>query len=247
MDKKVTVFVEGNTHVAPTTEFNRAFAGVAEPENILQTAFNALFEPVISPLFIFEMKGGWKAALKRFAETQPAVPKTHLLLLLDYADRDSGTPSFSDAAEKKQRQLLPLVQEDIVNQRIPEYAYDFSENFDRIFFMIQKMEAWILSQPEVIERCFGALPEKERERFEQQKKRLFKSPASIIPNPDDVLKELLRYYSIERQGKSKKMEYKKVTHASQMLRQLDIHQLLRDFEDVRMMVEKVNSISIPTP
>ncbi len=126
--------MEGNTHVAPTTEFNRAFAGVAEPENILQTAFNALFEPVISPLFIFEMKGGWKAALKRFAEVQSAASKIHLLLLLDYADRDSGTPSFSDAAEKKQRQLLPLVQEDIVNQRIPEYAYDFSENFDRIFF-----------------------------------------------------------------------------------------------------------------
>ncbi len=113
--------------------------------------------------------------------------------------------------------------------------------------MVQKMEAWILSQPEVIERCFGALPEKERERFEQQKKRLFKSPASIIPNPDDVLKELLRCYSIERQGKSNTMKYKKVTHASQMLRRLDVHQLLRDFEDVRMMVEKVNSVSIPTP
>lgn len=165
------------------------------------------------------------------------------MLLLDYADRDPHSPSFSNSAKKKAAQLAPLVKDYEEKGDMPSLANDFSESFDRIFFIVQKMEAWILSQPEVLETCFGTDKLDTKTAFEAQKSRLIKSPASSTNEPDSVLEQLLRYFKVERQGRQRSLEYGKVKHASQMLRQLDIQRLMQDFEDVRMLVEKINQQS----
>lgn len=240
--EKAIIFAEGQPEqpvvVSPT---ERAFVGVAEPAFSLQTAFNVLFSEVMPPsIFVFEMQGGWKAALKNFAREQSSDMRPDLMLLLDYADRDAHSPQFSSQDEKKGLQLAPLVKEYEEEGEIPHLASDFKESFDRIFFMVQKMEAWILSQPEVLETCFGVGNLDTKTAFEAQKKRLIKYPASSTNDPDKVLSELLRYFKVKRQGRLRSLEYGKVKHASQMLRQLDIQRLMQDFEDVRMLVEKIN-------
>jgi hypothetical protein len=247
--EKAIIFVEGQIgQPALAAQTQRPFAGVAEPEEfLLQSAFNMLFAGVIPPsIFLFEMKEGWKAALKNFARHQSFGMRSDLMLLLDYADRDVRTPHFSSSEEKKRVQLAPQVKEYEEKGDIPPLANNFSESFDRIFFMVQKMEAWILSQPEVIETCFGIHKLDIKNNFEAQKGRLIKNPASSTNKPDEVLKQLLRYFKVRRQGRERSLEYRKVQHASQMLRQLDIRQLMQDFEDVRMLVEKINQ-EFPDP
>ncbi len=65
--KKAHVFVEGQPEQSVEAIAERPFAGVAEPEFSLQSAFNILFSDVIpATIFKFEMKGGWKAAFKNF-------------------------------------------------------------------------------------------------------------------------------------------------------------------------------------
>ncbi len=199
--KKAHVFVEGQPE-RPTAGIvnDRAFAGVAEPEFSLQSAFNALFSGLISPaIFIFEMQGGWKAALKNFAFENIAKSRPETLLLIDFEDRDPGTPKFSDANGKKNLQLLPLIELYLKEAELPDNHQNTALN--SIFFMVQAMEAWILSQPAVIELCLGAKNLSNRETFERRKAALIKAPASQTKNPDVVLAQLVRDFKIERQEK----------------------------------------------
>ncbi len=166
------------------------------------------------------------------------------MLLIDFEDRDTGTPKFSDANQKKKLQLEPLINqyitEDVLNTKSEG---NHSNVLSSVFFMVQSMEAWILSQPNVIETCLGSRNLDNKAAFERRKTALIKSPTSLTKKPDDVLKQLLRYFKVERQGKIRNMEYSKVKHASQMLRQLDIQQLMQDFEDVKLIVERINQLN----
>jgi Domain of unknown function (DUF4276) len=239
--RKVLVFVEGGQpeQIAPTST-NRAFAGVAESEFPLQSAFNSLFSEVIpATTLIFEMKGGWKAALKTFIEEQHPNFSDNRLLLINFEDRDPGSPKFSNSTEKKTLQLTPLIQKYVDDGEVQAIDHHLTEALANIFFMVRQMEAWIISQPEVLETCFGSKNLNTQASFEAQKKRLIKAPASSTKKPADVLAQLIRYFKVERQGKIRSLEYRKVKHASQLLRQLDIHKLIQDFEDVRELAEKI--------
>jgi phosphatidate phosphatase PAH1 len=75
--------------------------------------------------------------------------------------------------------------------------FDLEEdNFkDKVYFMIQKMEAWILSQPDKINETFAAnIKTQVTESIENYRTIKDKHPEQII-NPDDVLKVILRRFS----------------------------------------------------
>ena len=115
-----------------------------------------------------------------------------------------------------------------------------------VFFMVQMMEAWILSQPEVIEEVFkyykvGKLLVKDDEK-------ILNKDLEKIAKPDDVLHIILgRYFVIEKAGKKKKLKYKhngKLKYSPDLIENLDIHKLKNTFEDVELLINKINELSL---
>jgi hypothetical protein len=88
------------------------------------------------------------------------------------------------------------------------------------FFMVQEMEAWFFSQPDILTTFFG----KELEVGKYKGKK-----ADNIPNPSDELNRLAR--------KTKKGHYHKVRHACELLPKLSLAQLQKDFKDVAALVK----------
>ena len=87
-----------------------------------------------------------------------------------------------------------------------------------VFFMVQKIEAWFLSQPEILKDVF--------------KKDFTKIPfdhPSKIEHPDEVLMELTR--------ELKSNSYHKVKHGSRLLAKLNLAKLATDFDDVKELVD----------
>ncbi|MEA5259246.1 DUF4276 family protein [Arcicella aquatica] len=128
------------------------------------------------------------------------------------------------------------------NKRIVQYGLE--EYRDFVFFMIQTMESWILSQPDAIEKTFVSydkimdLPIAENELL----KGLL--PQSIS-QPDKVLNSLLlEYYQYERGGKIKKVKYGKLKNSYLLIEQLDINELRRQFADVNNLLNKINDLTI---
>ena len=87
----------------------------------------------------------------------------------------------------------------------------------KTFFMVQAMEAWFLSQPDVLNNYY------------KTDLKIPKKHASEISKPDVELQRLTR-------GTSKK-EYHKVRHAVELLSKLDVKKLQEDFPDFKNLVD----------
>ncbi|MEA5401923.1 DUF4276 family protein [Arcicella sp. DC2W] len=122
--------------------------------------------------------------------------------------------------------------------------YELEEYKESVFFMIQAMEGWILSQPEAIERTF------------QQYERIIESPMSefsliqdikpeSIEKPDKVLNSLLQeFFQYEKGRKIKKVKYGKLKNSYLLIEQLDINELRRQFADVNNLLNKIKDLTI---
>lgn len=87
------------------------------------------------------------------------------------------------------------------------------------FLMIQEVEAWFFSQPQVLKDYYKK--EFTLGKFEGKR-------ADNIPSPSDVLANLT--------SRTQKGKYDKVRHACDLLPKLDIVKLAADFEDVRNLI-----------
>jgi hypothetical protein len=120
------------------------------------------------------------------------------------------------------------------------------EDFSRyIFFMIQKMEAWILSQPDKIEMCFADQKQNEQIDISEDEHIRDQRPENIA-FPDDVLNTILsRYFKFEKNGKTKKLKYRggKLKLAPDLIAHLDIHRLANDFEDVKRLLNHIQALT----
>jgi Domain of unknown function (DUF4276) len=113
---------------------------------------------------------------------------------------------------------------------------------DSVFFMVQRMEAWILSQPEVIEEIFASFKFKDTSIKDDELIK-GKDPENIL-HPDAVLDTILqRYFSYTKSGKSKKLKYGKLKHSPDLIEKLNIQQLKGTFKDVELLTEKINNFN----
>ncbi len=124
------------------------------------------------------------------------------------------------------------------NERIPNLLIDLddddgmkdndlknnslSSKSEFVFYMIQEMEAWFLSQPEIIDSYYS----------EKLSKKIPKRPAKDIPNPSDLLGKITK--------PTKKGKYHKVIHAVDLLQMLDAHRLADEFVDFKHLLESLN-------
>jgi hypothetical protein len=160
--------------------------------------------------------------------------------------RIQAEPAYSITNVVKIRQLNSLLLMDLDGtkdkkiQRINDSKLTDIQDF--VFFMVQMMEAWILSQPEVIEETFSYYKIGEI-MVEKDDKILNKNVENII-KPDEVLDIILqRYFVIAKAGKSKKLKYSKLKHAADLIQNLNLQKLRETFEDVESMILKINDIS----
>ena len=154
-------------------------------------------------------------------------------------------PAFSIKSLVKIREIDSLLLMDLDalkdkrEQRIKDNQLTDIQDF--VFFMIQRMESWILSQPEIIEEVFAYY--KSKLGLENDASILNKHPETII-NPDKVLDTIFqRYFSITKNGKTKKLKYGKLKHSPDLIEKLDLQKLRNTFEDVERMILKINQIS----
>jgi len=92
---------------------------------------------------------------------------------------------------------------------------------DKIFFMVQEMEAWFLSQPSILDEFYNYPISKKIKRNPKE-----------IDNPSDVLADLTKG--------TKKGKYHKVNHGVELLKQLNLDTLMKNFSDVENLVKTLD-------
>jgi len=104
------------------------------------------------------------------------------------------------------------------------HKYGLLNNRNNVFYMIQEMEAWFLSQPDALDKFFG----------EEISKRILKKKTELITEPDRELQNITR--------NSRKGKYHKVKHGAQLLQMLDAGRLYADFADFKRLIDDLNKV-----
>ncbi len=106
---------------------------------------------------------------------------------------------------------------------------DYSEF---VFFIIQQMEAWILSQPASIEKGMVFFDREKQEKVLSDDQ-IFNYLPHEISQPATKLNTILsRYYSFQKRGLKKKKKYGKLKDAPIFIENIDAKELAKIFEDV---------------
>lgn len=172
-----------------------------EGEN-LRIAFSKLFREVLlnqNPRF--KDGRGTHMAVEEFKKDTSSIKKFLII--------DSDTP-VEDV--NKRQELL--------------HKFRLEDDANHVFFMIQEMEAWFISQPEILDIKFKVkISSKYRSKF----------PQAITSPSDDLQRELNNLHC--------KFRYSKGEHGPYFIQQLDIHKLRNDFPDVDNFIKAVLNVS----
>jgi len=168
--------------------------------------------------------------------TQIVDPYTFNLEIEMGGGEKSAANIFKKAVEQKRCLLIDL--DGKAETRANRLVYFELENYsDAVFFMVQKMEAWILSQPKAIIAAMQHHQSKKEENEILTDTIFSKEPESIV-HPVKQLNTLLsRYYFMKKRGIEKKKKYGKLKDAPYFIQYLNA-QLLKDtFIDVCNLFE----------
>jgi hypothetical protein len=132
---------------------------------------------------------------------------------LDYYWRDLDKPE-ADRNEVRQNVL----------QNIPFL------NESKVYFFVQEVEAWILSQFDTLQMPLYTI---RPGILQHSMLRPYNHPKDI-PQPADKLNTLARLFVAENRKPSSNFRYGKLKNAYQFIQVLDVEQLQLDFEDVRI-------------
>lgn len=102
--------------------------------------------------------------------------------------------------------------------------YNLENHKDSVFFMIQEMEAWFLSQPDIINRFYKT------NIFTKKVKKNHKT----IENPDIYLQKLT--------NNIKRKKYHKVKHGVKLLTLLNADKLEKSSSEFKTLIEKLRTI-----
>ncbi len=103
---------------------------------------------------------------------------------------------------------------------------DLLEYSENVFYMVQEMDSWFLSQPDVLDKFYG---KDNNGKLISQK--LPKKKAIEIEHPDEKLQELTK--------NTKRGKYHKIKHAVELLKLLDSTKLENDFSEFKRLIEKL--------
>jgi hypothetical protein len=214
----ITLYMEGGVLAnprVPSLAINNSAA--------LRQSLKLLFEQGIDDTlfrFIIEMGGGEKQAIKFFEEKHKL--DSNALLLID----------LDNPKSQKEVKLAWVCD---------GWGIATEDAKARIFFMIQTMESWILSQPDKIEHCY--LGDKISTKPLAEDEILAGKHPEDIAKPADKLNTLLaRHFEYDKAGKKKKRKYaSKLKDAADLIEKLDLARLRKDFDEVEALITRINS------
>lgn len=213
--KKLTIFAEGGA----TTNENTNVQTVGGVE-VLRRSISRLLTTKLTNKDLdvdIELRGGVANAIQTFKTNVDAKTQPCFLLI------DSDVPPLQ-------------LHTRITAQALEDYK-------DLVFFMVQEMEAWILSQPDKIQECYkhlkftGATSIAEGEELKGKN-------VEDIKKPSDLLKIILpRYFVDTSREKPKKKKYaSKLTDASLLLNALDVERLYTEISEVKRLIDALNAV-----
>lgn len=165
-----------------------------------------------------EIGGGFKQTIKFFKAQLQKGQDVYLLIDLD-----------GNRMQKK--------------QKLHEFELTDKIYENRVFFMIQEMEAWMLSQPDKIEDCFQHLKRMKKDRkLEDDSTIKDKHPENIVKPSEKIGILLGRYFRVIKRGKERKKKYKKLNDGPILLQSLDLNRLENLFKDVKDFSENINKV-----
>ncbi len=153
--------------------------------------------------------------------------------------------SKTNAVKIRQKDAFLLIDLDMTKDKKLQHLQDnhLLDIQEFVFFMVQRMEAWILSQPEIIEKVFEKIKINQGSIADDLLIK-GKNPEEIH-NPDWVLNVILqRFFAEQKAGKLKKLKYGKLKTAPQLIENLDITILCNTFEDAHLLIQKITEFTI---
>jgi hypothetical protein len=154
--------------------------------------------------------------------------------------------------EEHKSNAVILIDLDGPKEKIPDRLARYQPlDTRRIFFMIQEMEAWILSQVDKIEEfgtTEGLTRKKEKQDIRSNPLLKNKHPEEI-EKPSEKLKTIFSQYFesvkvVRGQQKIKKKQYSKAKDGPKLIGLLDLERLMQDFEEVQRLIDYIISIEV---
>lgn len=133
----------------------------------------------------------------------------------------SGGKSQSIGKFKNSKESKLLCDLDAAKSEIEKDLEDneLKELRESVFYMIQEMEGWFLSQPEILDKFYN---------FKVSGK-LAKKHGDQFSHPDEELMRVTK--------DSKKGQYHKVNHGVELLKLLDTKKLMTDFPEFKRLID----------
>jgi hypothetical protein len=180
--------------------------------------------------------------------SQLITPNKFDLIILPRSSNNQTVKDFKADLEKDSNSLLLIDLDAPKSEKNTKITkLDLVECAEKVFFMVQEMEAWVLSQPKIIEE-FAKQKDYKRKNTDKiiAENTLLKGKnIEEISKPSDTLNTLLgQYFEVyeKRRDKHKPATYGKLKDAPDLLKLLNFSKLLNDFEDVRLLKMKIESL-----
>lgn len=172
------------------------------------------------------------------------VPSTEFNIKIKQGSSNKQTINFFKTKIKKDANSSLLIDLDCSKHekatKLSEFELTgYSEN---VFFMVQEMEAWIISQIDKVDAYYKNKLIRKRTgiALSNHHKIVNIHPEDIV-KPSTVLKEILGYYFITKFRKKKK--YGKLKDGSILLSLLNANDLQTTFEDFDNLINKINALN----
>jgi len=137
--------------------------------------------------------------------------------------------SKSQAVTKFQRNTLSTLSYLLIDLDKPENSIEkdlmdsgLEQSKDEVFYMIQEMEAWFISQPQILDEYYKA----------EISSKLPKTNPKYIKKPSNVLERVTK--------NTQKGKYHKVRHGTALLELLDANSLKESSEQFSIMISKLS-------
>jgi len=222
---EITIIIEGgvvNTNAVDVLTVNNSLA----LRQSLHRIFSLLLNTEVS--IIVEIGGGYRNAAKKFVGSRG---KTYLYIDLD------------DAKANISAWFTRMVTE---NQNQPIIVPD-KKKAD-VFFMIQEMEAWILKQPQAIERwsTFNAYQRLNEKESVESHSLIAGKDVEGIRKPSEKLRDIIKHF-YKDSNRNKKVQYGKLKNAPSLLDHIDVAQLVNNDSELQRFRQAIitNKLHIP--
>jgi hypothetical protein len=172
---------------------------------------------------------GWKAAAKTYIRHKQKGDKNYCLLI----DLDGN---IKHKSTRLKEELVGI------SQKLADFP-------NEVFFMVQEMEAWVLSQPDIIETYADNKGYRRKLLIGVGAHHFLRAHPIEISKPSEKLKTIFREYfeeQVERKGriKIKAVEYHKTKIAPDLIKILDFQKLTETFEDAKNLQNLMKAIDI---